>query len=217
MSAKFRVAIMRLPVSVICLFFISFSSCSKQSTQSLSDSTNDQVIAFQPLDEFSVQDVNSMTQAISAFYNKRVIVLTPIAIPLTFLDPRIKKYNADSILTLLSKFQKDSIVEIIGFTNHPIFTIRKTKSQSYYDEKIFGIGYQPGNVSLVSDDRLKTFNRDIFKNRIKNVIIHEVGHNLGLGHCPDVQCIMSTEYGYFEKLDVSENKYCKKCGEKLHR
>src|SRR5688572_4223170 len=202
---------MKLSIFIFTLLIFFSINCKKQPIFSLGNDSQYQIIAFQPLDDFNMLEIDPVINEISSFYNRRVIVLKPINIPVTFMHPEIKKYSADSIVLLLSKLQNDTIVEIIGLTNKPIFTIKEANYLPYYDEKIFGMGFQPGNSCVVSNYRFRTPNTTIFNNILRNVIIHEVGHNLGLPHCKDIKCIMSTKSGDVEKLNDNNNAYCKKC------
>lgn len=202
---------MKLSIYIFSLLVFFSLYCKKQPIFSLGSHSENQIIAFQPLDDFNMQEIEPVINEISGFYNKPVIVLKPINIPSTFFNSAIEKYSADSIILLLSSLQNDTIVEIIGLTNKPIFTIKDTNHMPYYDEKIFGMGFQPGNSCVVSDYRFRTPNKTVFNNILRNVIIHEVGHNLGLPHCKDIKCIMSANTGDIEKLNNSNNAYCKKC------
>jgi len=202
---------MKLLILVIVLVVFSSLSCRKQLSFSLAKNGRNEIIAIQPLDDFDVSSIDSVINEISKVYDRRVIILPSIKIPDTFINQETNKYSADSILNLLSEFQKDNVVEIIGLTNYPIFTTKQIKQITYLDDKIFGMSYQPGNTCVVSDYRLKTGNQKLYNRRLRNVIMHEVGHNLGLSHCPNDKCIMSTETGRYENLDLGNDEYCDKC------
>ena len=201
---------------VITLLFL-LSNCRKSSILSLSDTTKKQIIAFVPFDDYNLLEITSVINEVSQFYNKKAIILNPIDIPGNFFNPAIQQYSADSLIMLLSKLQNDSIIEIIGLTHKPIFTIKPAKPMSYFAETLFGMAYQPGNACIVSDFKFRTTAIKIYNKRLRNVIIHETGHNLGLSHCKDDKCIMSENNGDIKILDNRHNDYCDKCINILRR
>jgi archaemetzincin len=203
---------------LISVIVATLCGCSKsRSVLSLNNSKQNQIIAFQPLGEFNGQEIDSVVIKISRFFNKKVIILQPIEIPETFLSPIVGQYSADSIIHLLSRLQNDTIIEIVGLTHYPIFTIKNSKAGTYFDQKIFGLGYQPGNSCVVSDFKFGTPIITQLTYRLKNVIIHEIGHNIGLPHCTDEKCVMSESNGSSLMLDINGGEYCAKCIKMLSR
>lgn len=170
-----------------------------------------QIIALQPFNNYDTLMLTDLTFDIRDFYNKQTIILKPVKIPESFYNTTIHQWSADSLIMLLSKLRNDTIAEVIGFTNNPIFTIKKNDRMSYYDENIFGMGHQPGNVCVVSDSKFGSTYRTLCYLRLRKVTIHEIGHNLGLSHCDNEKCIMSEKNGNTINLDKSENDYCQKC------
>ncbi len=81
---------------------------------------------------------------------------------------------------------------------------------------IFGLGYVSGNACVVSDYRLMSINKELLYNRLRKVIIHEIGHSLGLPHCSIDSCIMSESNGNISILNKSGGDYCIKCRMKLN-
>ena len=57
--------------------------------------------------------------------------------------------------------------------------------------------------SGVSDDKL------LYERTMKEVL-HELGHNFGLFHCLDWDCVMHSSPG-IEEVDIKGNGYCKVC------
>ena len=78
-----------------------------------------------------------------------------------------------------------------------------------------GLGYKPGKACVVSTYRLRktATSQKHFQQRLFKVVVHEMGHNFGLHHCPDETCIMVDAEGQM-KLD-QEKDLCNSCKQKL--
>jgi len=201
---------------ILLVLFSSLSDCSKQSTLSLKRSVQKQIIGFQPLDDFDILAAEKISIELSAFFKKPVMIFKPLNMPYTFYNQTIGKYSADSILNFLSRLKNDSIVEIVGLFSKPLYVIKQNAGFPYYDEKIFGVGHQPGNACIVSDHRFRIADSILYYRRIRNVITHEIGHNMNLSHCNNDNCIMSETYGGFN-LDKADCNFCAKCIKALYR
>jgi archaemetzincin len=155
------------------------------------------------------------------------LILAPVNVPQSFYStknyPGNDGYFADSLLPFLSKFINATIVKVVGITHRNIYTLKKftvqvdkKRSVLYGPYTIFGLGYVGGNTSVASDYRLQSVDRGLFENRLKKVILHELGHNFGLSHCRVDSCIMSETNGDIVKLNKTGGNYCKKCRQKLN-
>jgi archaemetzincin len=195
---------------------------------SLTHNNGQKIIALQPLDCYDTARLSAVSKEISAFFNTRVMILAPVKVPKTFYSantdsPGNDGYFADSLLQFLSEFINDTIIKIVGITRTNIYTLNeqdiqldKKKSVFYEPHTIFGLSYISGNTSIVSDYRLQSVDNHLFENRLKKVIIHELGHNLGLSHCSVDTCLMSETNGDIVKLNKTGGDYCKKCRRKLN-
>ena len=81
---------------------------------------------------------------------------------------------------------------------------------------LFGEAQLKGKHSIVSVFRLheefytgKTDNELLFERTIKEVY-HELGHNFGLIHCNNWDCVMHSSNNV-EEVDLKGNIYCKNC------
>lgn len=198
----------------IVLLFISLMhlvACTPSPYLSLKSNTQKQIIALQPFDNYDESILTDLAFDLRNFYNRQTIILKPVAIPYHFYDTILWQCSADSLIMFLSALRNDSITEVIGFTHSAIFTIKKNGVMPSYDENIFGLGHQPGNVCVVSDWKFCSTYRSLCYRRLRKVTIHEIGHNLGLSHCPDEKCIMSEKNGNTITLDKNGDDYCQKC------
>jgi len=81
---------------------------------------------------------------------------------------------------------------------------------------IFGEAQLNGKHSIVSVCRLHEefysgiSDDNILLNRTWKEIFHELGHNFGLIHCEDWDCVMHSSTS-IEEVDIKGEWYCKKC------
>ena len=81
---------------------------------------------------------------------------------------------------------------------------------------VFGEAQLNGKHSIVSVCRLheefysEITDENLLKERTMKEIFHELGHNFGLKHCADWDCVMHSSTS-IEEVDIKGNYYCKKC------
>jgi archaemetzincin len=81
---------------------------------------------------------------------------------------------------------------------------------------VFGEAQLNGKHSIVSVCRLHEefysgeSNENLLFERIKKEVLHELGHNFGLKHCQDWDCVMHSSPG-IEEVDIKGGYYCKNC------
>jgi archaemetzincin len=205
-------------ITVTCL---AHYNCNKHAGNFLQDKNRDKIIALQPLDSFDTGQLDFLRNEISSFYNRKVIILKLLAIPGAF--PKTgNMYSADSTINFLYRLTNDTIIEVIGLTHKNIYITAEEKKEQIKGNvpdanlnPVFGLGDVSGNFCVVSDYLIHSIEPAKTNKRLRTIIIHEMGHNLGLQHCPDDNCIMSEQNGKISTLDKSGNDYCSKCKSKL--
>jgi len=55
-----------------------------------------------------------------------------------------------------------------------------------------------------------------FMQRVEKEVLHEVGHLLGLEHCPNPKCVMSFSNSIYD-VDFKEARFCNVCKAKIRR
>jgi archaemetzincin len=81
---------------------------------------------------------------------------------------------------------------------------------------VFGEAQLRGKISVVSSCRLHEefytgeTNDKLFLERVMKEILHELGHNFGLLHCRDWDCVMHSSAA-IEQVDIKGAFYCDKC------
>jgi archaemetzincin len=208
---------------IIISFLIFFTACEKQASLSLKHTNAKKIIALQPLGNYNQQQLLMLQQDLRSFFQTDVCILKTIPIPQRFSRANDETYVADSIIQFLLQYKNDSVVQVVGLTHNEIFTVKESKSLDTvigrpvsYWHKIRGLGYVSGEACIVSDNSLVSANAELWNNRLRKAVLHEMGHNLGLAHCIDDSCLMSEKNGDIAVLNKSGGDFCKSCRQKVN-
>ena len=200
----------------ILLFVCIAASC----TPSLS-SKSDLIIV--PIDDVPEALLDSVQRFLAEAYQISPQVITPVALPENaFVNVKSPRYRADSLLVYLKRICKAEEADFaFGITIHDISTTKRDASgdikkpeYKYADWGIMGLAYRPGREAVVSSFRLNP-EYPLFYQRLKKVSIHEFGHNLGLPHCPDKNCVMTDAAESIKTIDGCSENLCTKCSKSV--
>ena len=179
---------------------------------------NKPVIAIQPIGNVSAGNIAIVKQALDSVYHYKITVLPAIPPPQqAFVNIKTPRYRADKLIGYLKGIKTDTVDYIMGLTGYDISItksdwlgrIKEPKSR-YEDFGIFGLGYMPGKSCIVSYYRLGN-NTATLQSRLAKISVHELGHNLGLDHCPNKKCVMTDAVEKISTIDNAKMKLCEKC------
>ena len=174
-----------------------------------------------PFGNISEQEVDSVKTAVEDMFAIETVVLEKQPLPdMAYTEIRYPRYRADSLLRWLAEYKPDSVTIVLGLTNKDI-SITKYKENTreikdpewkYKDFGIFGLGAVNGTACVVSSNRLhKNVSDRKFYKRLTRIACHEVGHVLGLRHCPEKQCLMNDANESIKTIDRSTGELCQNC------
>ena len=84
---------------------------------------------------------------------------------------------------------------------------------------VFGEARCPGRVAVISTHRLKPLPPNelpLLNDRVVKEAVHEIGHTLGLRHCPDELCVMHFSE-WLGNTDRKAASFCMNCKSDLER
>ena len=211
---------------VILFLFIGLICCRKDPVLSIHHTNQNKLIALQPLNEYSGAELSSLQRELSNFFNAQVIVLPSLQIPVSYRSSTTTEgysYLADSLIQFLLNRKQDRVDEIIGLTHDEMLIVKntgllapdKTTTLSFF-QRVKGLGYISEPACVISDYSFISTDTAITNKRLRKVVLHEVGHNLGLDNCKTDACLMSEKNGDNAILDNGNGDYCERCKRKLN-
>lgn len=180
------------------------------------------MLLVQPIGKVDKVLLDTVVATIKKTYPFKVRLGKQIDLPKSYKSPRGQyRYRADSIIRQLRRMHADADV-ITGITGYEICTTKhgpdgkiKKPEWRYKDWGIFGLGFCPGRSCVVSYCYLIQRNKKLVHSRLRKITIHEIGHNMGLPHCPDKNCVMTDACEKITTIDNTKGVLCEKCRKRI--
>jgi len=170
-----------------------------------------------PLGEPAPDLVEHLAASLRARFRMRVQVTKPEPLPQAAWYPPRKRWRAEKLLRHLERMDLGDAWRVCGITEAPISTT-KGKRYDYGIAGLATIGGKAGVLTAWLFRRVKNKSRRRYLRYMDNLVLHEMGHTLGLDHCPLPRCIMADAKGNaLRAARRSINQFCPRCTRLLLR
>lgn len=168
-----------------------------------------------PLGEVDRRHADFACAVVREVFHLRCIVLRGRPLARQALDTDRNQYDADRLVDGLFADLPTDAVGLMGLTNGDLYDRSRTRF-------VFGLASLVDRVGVVSLARFRSTwwgeDRDlvVFHERLYKVLVHEVGHTLGLPHCAKAHCAMRDDRTLAD-LDASPRRFCRTCAAEARR
>lgn len=166
-------------------------------------------IAIFPVGDPDRGDLDALVRDLAAA-GYRAVVDDGTALPPDAYDPARDQFRADAVLHMARDRARQRPGEhVLAVTGADLYA----QGLNF----VFGIAEPSGRAAVISLNRLGAgADAHIFRQRALKEAIHEIGHTLGLGHCPEPLCVMWFS-NCLEETDRKRATFCASCRQHLGR
>jgi archaemetzincin len=139
----------------------------------------------------------------------RPVAIRPLRLDLEVAyDPQRDQYRSSFVLQQLLDSLPGDAERVVGVVDLDLFMPVLTY--------VFGEAQLGGPAAVVSTFRLREpwlprgVRPQLLQQRLGKTLLHELGHTVGLRHCPDLNCVMASAAS-LEMLDEKGGSFCLDC------
>jgi archaemetzincin len=174
------------------------------------------VVHIVPLGAIADEAIEETARGLRAHAPVTVMVEARNPLPPETRSVILGRYRAERILEWMQGLELGP-GKLMGVTEVDIVT-KKGKNDNW---GILGLGTLDGRCSVLSTFRMKRIwenggaPESLVRERLWKTAVHELGHTLGLPHCPNRGCIMEDAHGTVKTTD-RETELCPDCARRFN-
>ena len=170
-------------------------------------------VALAPLGDFPPSFLAAIEAGLHAELGVSVMRLPPSPLPRAAWYPPRRRYRAERLIAFLRPMVRAPATRVLGVTQADI----STTAHGVHDWGVLGLGDLGGLGCVISTFRCRMNSPSEAQTHFRMVTtcIHEIGHTLGLEHCPDTACLMTDARGLVRNVDRTTGHLCARCRSRL--
>lgn len=162
-----------------------------------------------PLGEVEREVLDAIASGLHESFGADVVIGGPVPVPAAAYNPTRHQYRSTAILWLLERSTAEGLDRVLGVIDRDLYVPELNF--------VFGEADRLAGTAVISLTRLRQeyyglgSDRTLFLERATKEAVHELGHSVGFGHCPDHRCIMH----FSNSLADTDRKgpgFCARCG-----
>lgn len=166
-------------------------------------------VKLQPLGKIESSLLESLKAILKRRFGFRVSIEPPLPIPIYAFNPRRRQFHTPTILRRLRRVPLAEDEGILGVTNVDIYVpgLNFVFGQAEISGKAAAISLFRLRPEFYKQDISGGENQVLCLKRAGKEAVHEIGHVLGLKHCPEETCVMHFS-NTIEDTDKKANNFC---------
>lgn len=173
-----------------------------------------------PIGEVDGKVLEGLKSSLKEKFHLEVVIEKALPKPDYAYNRRRRQYHSSPILDNLSRLRPDTL-RYRDFGGQAYRVLGITELDLYVPDLnfVFGQAQMGGRVALISLARLREEfwgrrpNEKLLTERTLKEAIHELGHTLGLEHCPNPKCVMHFSNS-LQDTDIKGSWFCPECEKK---
>ena len=155
---------------------------------------------------------DSLAEKLNGIFSIPVTFGPSLPLPRRGYDPLRGQYRAFELLQEACRLKEHPDSIVLGITDRDIYE----SSLNF----VFGLASSSMRCAVISTARLSNSfyglseESSLFFRRVVTEAVHEIGHTLGLGHCPTPHCVMHFSNSLAD-TDMKGYEFCEECRRKV--
>jgi archaemetzincin len=174
------------------------------------------VVRLLPIGDVAQDTIEKAAAGVESHGPIRAIVEKRLPLPPETMSSQKGRYRSELLLDWIAKLDLPAGGKILGITDVDIVA-HKGNAPNW---GVLGLGAIDGRMCVISTFRMKrkkgggTVSEDVVTERLWKTAVHEVGHTIGIEHCPVGGCLMHDGMGTVFTTD-EEHDFCPRCASRF--